>query len=86
MSIRHAPWVVVVAGLTSVCFGQGQGNLAPATPIATYFPPPGESLGTQERRTPAEVGMTADFINGLKPLVAGRRTWGAFMPRRPGGT
>jgi len=37
-----------------------------------YFPPPGESLNVQLRLTPAEIAMTADFIDGLKPLVAGR--------------
>ena len=37
-----------------------------------YFPPPGESLNVRLRVTPAEIAMTADFIDGLKPLVAGR--------------
>jgi len=64
MSIRNASWTVFLA-LASACFAQGQGSGA-------HLPPPGESLHAQARRAPAAVGMTADFVEGLKPPVADR--------------
>jgi len=72
MSVRHASWVAITVVFTSVCLGQERSEIASASLPEMYFPPPGESLDMQSRRSPAEVGLSADFIDGLKPLVAGR--------------
>jgi hypothetical protein len=48
------------------------GSPAAAWSAGTYFPPPGDSLQQQSRKSPAEVGMDDSFIAALKPHVAGR--------------
>ncbi len=40
-----------------------------------HFPPPGETLDKQNRRSPAEVGMKAEVIEQLKGKAARWALW-----------
>ncbi len=72
VSVRHASWVAITVVFASVCLGQERSDIASESLPEMYFARPGESLDMQSRRSPDEGGMTADFIDGLKPMVAGR--------------